>query len=83
MPSVIKYVSKLVCSLVFGRNVLTCAPGTYPEACLPELFDICLARAKERWRSFSTGGSEVENEGRYDAKTSGYFGQLCISLFIT
>nr|XP_055241370.1 TBC1 domain family member 14 isoform X2 [Gorilla gorilla gorilla]XP_055241371.1 TBC1 domain family member 14 isoform X2 [Gorilla gorilla gorilla]XP_055241372.1 TBC1 domain family member 14 isoform X2 [Gorilla gorilla gorilla] len=27
-----------------------------------ELFDICLARAKERWRSFSTGGSEVENE---------------------
>jgi hypothetical protein len=30
---------------------------------LPELFDICLARAKERWRSLSTGGSEVENEG--------------------
>ncbi|XP_046947755.1 TBC1 domain family member 14 isoform X3 [Lynx rufus] len=28
-----------------------------------ELFDICLARAKERWRSFSTGGSEAENEG--------------------
>ncbi|KAJ8783409.1 hypothetical protein J1605_009114 [Eschrichtius robustus] len=28
----------------------------------PELFDICLARAKERWRCFSTGGSEVENE---------------------
>ncbi|XP_029412347.1 TBC1 domain family member 14 isoform X2 [Nannospalax galili] len=27
-----------------------------------ELFDICLARAKERWRTFSTGGSEVENE---------------------
>ncbi|XP_073895482.1 TBC1 domain family member 14 isoform X6 [Macaca fascicularis] len=27
-----------------------------------ELFDICLARAKERWRSLSTGGSEVENE---------------------
>ncbi|XP_030776303.1 TBC1 domain family member 14 isoform X3 [Rhinopithecus roxellana] len=27
-----------------------------------ELFDICLARAKERWRSFSTGASEVENE---------------------
>eukprot|EP00070_Physeter_catodon_P041247 XP_028348141.1 TBC1 domain family member 14 isoform X3 [Physeter catodon] len=27
-----------------------------------ELFDICLARAKERWRCFSTGGSEVENE---------------------
>ncbi|XP_057562472.1 TBC1 domain family member 14 isoform X1 [Hippopotamus amphibius kiboko] len=27
-----------------------------------ELFDICLARAKERWRSFSTGGPEVENE---------------------
>ncbi|XP_077924475.1 TBC1 domain family member 14 isoform X1 [Halichoerus grypus] len=27
-----------------------------------ELFDICLARAKERWRSFSTGGSEAENE---------------------
>ncbi|KAF5927038.1 hypothetical protein HPG69_001671 [Diceros bicornis minor] len=44
------------------RNVLTCAHGTYPEPSLPELFDICLARAKERWRSFSTGGSEVENE---------------------
>nr|KAF6432537.1 TBC1 domain family member 14 [Rousettus aegyptiacus] len=27
-----------------------------------ELFDICLARAKERWRSLSTGGSELENE---------------------
>ncbi|XP_072802688.1 TBC1 domain family member 14 isoform X2 [Vicugna pacos] len=27
-----------------------------------ELFDICLARAKERWRSFSTGGSEVDSE---------------------
>ncbi|EHB03671.1 TBC1 domain family member 14 [Heterocephalus glaber] len=27
-----------------------------------ELFDICLARAKERWRSFSTAGAEVENE---------------------
>ncbi|XP_055445155.1 TBC1 domain family member 14 isoform X3 [Bubalus kerabau] len=27
-----------------------------------ELFDICLARAKERWRSFSTGGSETEIE---------------------
>ena len=34
-----------------------------------ELFDICLARAKERWRSFSTGGSEVESEGVYDADT--------------
>ena len=27
-----------------------------------ELFDICLAQAKEHWWSFSTGGSEVENE---------------------
>nr|XP_004656044.1 TBC1 domain family member 14 isoform X1 [Jaculus jaculus] len=27
-----------------------------------ELFDICLARAKERWRTLSMGGSEVENE---------------------
>nr|KAF6502932.1 TBC1 domain family member 14 [Molossus molossus] len=27
-----------------------------------ELFHICLGRAKERWRSFSTGGSEAENE---------------------
>ncbi|XP_065769982.1 TBC1 domain family member 14 isoform X2 [Muntiacus reevesi] len=27
-----------------------------------ELFDICLARAKERWRSLSTGGSEAETE---------------------
>ncbi|XP_032349439.1 TBC1 domain family member 14 isoform X3 [Camelus ferus] len=27
-----------------------------------ELFAICLARAKERWRSFSTGGSEVDSE---------------------
>lgn len=29
----------------------------------PELFDICLARAKEKWRSLSTGGAEVECEG--------------------
>ncbi|KFO25742.1 TBC1 domain family member 14 [Fukomys damarensis] len=28
-----------------------------------ELFDICLARAKERWRSFSAAGAEAENEG--------------------
>ncbi|KAG6935851.1 TBC1 domain family member 14 [Chelydra serpentina] len=27
-----------------------------------ELYDICLARAKERWRSLSTGGSEGESE---------------------
>nr|XP_010343567.1 TBC1 domain family member 14 isoform X3 [Saimiri boliviensis boliviensis] len=27
-----------------------------------ELFDICLARAKERWRSLSTGVAELENE---------------------
>uniref|UniRef100_A0A8C9PTL5 TBC1 domain family member 14 n=1 Tax=Spermophilus dauricus TaxID=99837 RepID=A0A8C9PTL5_SPEDA len=27
-----------------------------------ELFDICLARAKERWRSLSSGGSDVESE---------------------
>ncbi|XP_037386651.1 TBC1 domain family member 14 isoform X1 [Talpa occidentalis] len=27
-----------------------------------ELFDICLARAKERWRSLSTGGPEAEGE---------------------
>lgn len=27
-----------------------------------ELFDICLARAKERWRSFSAGGPESESE---------------------
>ncbi|XP_045690067.1 TBC1 domain family member 14 isoform X2 [Phyllostomus hastatus] len=27
-----------------------------------ELFDICLARAKERWRSFSAGGPEAESE---------------------
>ncbi|XP_033614807.1 TBC1 domain family member 14 isoform X1 [Fukomys damarensis] len=27
-----------------------------------ELFDICLARAKERWRSFSAAGAEAENE---------------------
>uniref|UniRef100_A0A8C6EBH0 Rab-GAP TBC domain-containing protein n=1 Tax=Microcebus murinus TaxID=30608 RepID=A0A8C6EBH0_MICMU len=27
-----------------------------------QLFDICLARAKEKWRSLSTGGSEVESE---------------------
>ncbi|XP_008571337.1 PREDICTED: TBC1 domain family member 14 isoform X2 [Galeopterus variegatus] len=27
-----------------------------------ELFDICLARAKERWRSLSIGGSEVDYE---------------------
>lgn len=29
-----------------------------------ELFHICLARAKERWRSFSSGGPEAEGEGR-------------------
>lgn len=29
----------------------------------PELYDICLARAKEKWRSLSTGGAEVECEG--------------------
>ncbi|XP_069488101.1 TBC1 domain family member 14 isoform X2 [Ambystoma mexicanum] len=27
-----------------------------------ELFDICLSRAKDRWKSLSTGGSEIENE---------------------
>ncbi|XP_007496832.1 TBC1 domain family member 14 isoform X3 [Monodelphis domestica] len=27
-----------------------------------ELYDICLARAKEKWRSLSTGASEAENE---------------------
>ncbi|XP_030347473.1 TBC1 domain family member 14 isoform X2 [Strigops habroptila] len=27
-----------------------------------ELYDICLARAKEKWRSLSTGGAEVEGE---------------------
>ncbi|XP_004715142.1 TBC1 domain family member 14 [Echinops telfairi] len=27
-----------------------------------ELFDICLARAKERWRSLSTGGPDTESE---------------------
>ncbi|XP_065490171.1 TBC1 domain family member 14 isoform X2 [Caloenas nicobarica] len=27
-----------------------------------ELYDICLARAKEKWRSLSTGGAEVECE---------------------
>ncbi|KAM5338073.1 TBC1 domain family member 14 isoform 2-T3 [Glossophaga mutica] len=27
-----------------------------------ELFDICLARARERWRSFGAGGSEAESE---------------------
>lgn len=55
--------------MVLTKN--TCARNTYPEAFLPELFDICLARAKERWRSLSTGGSEVENEGRVSSKSSG------------
>ncbi|KAK4818831.1 hypothetical protein QYF61_019868 [Mycteria americana] len=27
-----------------------------------ELYDICLARAKEKWRSLSTGGAEIECE---------------------
>ncbi|XP_063779819.1 TBC1 domain family member 14 isoform X2 [Pseudophryne corroboree] len=27
-----------------------------------ELYDICLSRAKDRWKSLSMGGSEVENE---------------------
>lgn len=31
----------------------------------PELYDICLARAKEKWRSLSTGGAEVECEGMF------------------
>ncbi|TKC50960.1 hypothetical protein EI555_001272, partial [Monodon monoceros] len=43
------------------------------QAFLPELFDICLARAKERWRCFSTGGSEVENEGIHDANPDAGF----------
>ncbi|XP_060004742.1 TBC1 domain family member 14 isoform X2 [Lagenorhynchus albirostris] len=38
-----------------------------------ELFDICLARAKERWRCFSTGGSEVENEGIHGANPNAGF----------
>nr|XP_013815364.1 PREDICTED: TBC1 domain family member 14 [Apteryx mantelli mantelli] len=29
---------------------------------MPELYDICLARAKEKWRSLSAGGAEVECE---------------------
>lgn len=33
-----------------------------------ELYDICLARAKEKWRSLSTGGAEVECEGRLFVK---------------
>ncbi|XP_075421288.1 TBC1 domain family member 14 [Ascaphus truei] len=27
-----------------------------------ELYDICLSRAKDRWKSLSMGGSEIENE---------------------
>ncbi|XP_070647966.1 TBC1 domain family member 14 isoform X1 [Bos indicus] len=38
-----------------------------------ELFDICLARAKERWRSFSTGGSEAEAEGVCGGSTNAGF----------
>lgn len=74
MSFVIKYVSKLVCFLVFGRNVFICVFGIYSEVCFLEFFDICFVRVKERWRFFSTGGFEVENEGRYDVKISGYFG---------
>lgn len=33
----------------------------------PELYDICLARAKEKWRSRSTVGAEVECEGRFSS----------------
>ena len=43
------------------------------KAFLAELFDICLARAKERWRSLSTGGSEAETEGVCDGNTSALF----------
>lgn len=45
-----------------------------------ELFDICLARAKERWRSLSTGGSELENEGKCGAQAAGRLGQWWTSL---
>lgn len=60
-------------------DILTRACHTHPGALLPELFDICLARAKERWRSFSTGGSEVENDGMYNAEAGGLLGQRCLS----
>lgn len=39
---------------------------SWPWFCVflfPELYDICLARAKEKWRSLSTGGAEAECEG--------------------
>lgn len=58
-------------SLVCWGDV--CARDNLPKAFLPELFDICLARAKERWRSFSTGGSEAETEGVCGSNTSGFF----------
>lgn len=50
----------VVCSLPLVRGHVQVG---LTRAFLSELFDICLARAKERWRSLSTGGSEVENEG--------------------
>lgn len=53
----------VVCSLAFWKTRAHIAQETHPGAFLPELFHICLARAKERWRSFSTGGSEVDSEG--------------------
>lgn len=71
-----------MCSLHLLRTHTPMCRDTYPETFLPELFDICLARAKERWRSFSTGGSEAENEGIHRAKRGGLLGSV-VSLLTT
>jgi len=44
-----------------------CKQWTWVFSVFPELYDICLARAKEKWRSLSTGGAEVECEGMFSA----------------
>lgn len=41
------------------------APLIFSTLLFPELYYICLARAKEKWRSRSTVGAEVECEGMF------------------
>lgn len=42
-------------------------PFTLMAICfmLPELYEIFLSRAKERWKCFSETGSEIEMEGKF------------------
>lgn len=60
-----------MCSPAFWKTRACTARETHPGPFLPELFHICLARAKERWRSLSTGGSEADSEGTWERKVRG------------